>query len=227
MPNWTTCKLEVPVIMPNWTTCKLEAPAEVISKYLSKDEEGHTNFDFNLVIPRPKIYDDPEMIEGGDTGWCIYWYLSERGTIDISKLKALYPGLISPWTINYGEKMIGSTDPDKAYERGKKYVDAYKKYGYTTWYSWSNANWGTKWNACDTYYDENSGTLVEFDTAWCPPMPVIEKIFKDNPGKAITFTSYDEDYSGHYELFHDENNEVHEDTYWIEECANDYDEEEK
>ena len=206
--------------MPNWTFCTLEAPAEVIKKYLTKDEKGYINFDFNKVIPRPKVYDDPDMSEGGDTSWCIYWYLSNRGKIDISKIHQKYPGLISTPTGYYK----ACVDADTAYQRGQKYVDAYEKYGYTTWYQWCNVNWGTKWNAHDTYYDPEDGTKVEFDTAWCAPMPVIEKIFEDNPGCKIKFTWYDEDYSGHYELLHNEWNEIYENEYWVDECANDYEE---
>ena len=123
---------------------------------------------------------------------------------------------------------LGSVDfnkilpmPDNIY-RGNLGTQELTKYGDNNWYDWSNANWGTKWNACDTYYDSDTGTCVEFETAWCPPMPVIEKIFKDNPGCEIKFTSYDEDYTGHYELFHDKNNEIYESTYWVDECANDY-----
>lgn len=212
--------------MPNWTTCKLEAPAEVISKYLSKDEKGYINFDFNLVIPRPEMYSDPSLVCGSDEEFAIYWYLSDHGKYTYDQIplpkkvkESYFRCFINPY------KYLPETEQESEtlYERGSKYVYLYNTYGHRDWYDWSNVNWGTKWNACNTYYDENSGDIVEFDTAWCPPMPVIEKIFEDNPSKEIRFTWYDEDYTGHYELFHDKNNEIHENTYWVDECANDYD----
>ncbi len=44
------------------------------------------------------------------------------------------------------------------------------------WYRWRCVNWGTKWNAHDTQYDEANGT-IDFDTAWSDPAPVIEALF--------------------------------------------------
>lgn len=214
--------------MPNWTTCKLEAPAEVINKYLSKDKDGYISFDFNLVIPRPEMYSDPDLVCGGDEDLAIYWYLSDHGKYTYEELpipQRVKERYFTYFSLTYLSKLAHPETEEESealYERGSKYVYLADTYGYRDWYGWNNANWGTKWNACDTYYDSDTGTCVEFETAWCPPMPVIEKIFKDNPDHEIKFTSYDEDYKGHYELFHDKNNEIHENTYWIDECANDY-----
>jgi hypothetical protein len=41
------------------------------------------------------------------------------------------------------------------------------------WYHWNCENWGTKWNA---YSTERSGNEVVFETAWCSPCPVMEKL---------------------------------------------------
>lgn len=46
-----------------------------------------------------------------------------------------------------------------------------KEYGYSGWYDWNVANWGTKWNACDARRanGDKAGTLIyDFDTAWSP-----------------------------------------------------------
>ena len=48
-----------------------------------------------------------------------------------------------------------------------------KKYGYPTWYEWNINNWGTKWDACNSFVsnDSDRGELeVDFDTAWSPPL---------------------------------------------------------
>ena len=46
------------------------------------------------------------------------------------------------------------------------------------WYSWRCDNWGTKWNAYEAYIEDESHDhiIYKFDTAWAPPLPVIEKL---------------------------------------------------
>ena len=57
------------------------------------------------------------------------------------------------------------------------------KYGYTDWYEWKCAEWGTKWDAVESYIDHNDINYfaVTFDTAWAPPVSWIENIMKDFP----------------------------------------------
>ena len=47
--------------------------------------------------------------------------------------------------------------------RPKKYDD--------DWYDWNLKNWGTKWDACDTYITEFGVDFVsiDFESAWAPP----------------------------------------------------------
>lgn len=200
--------------MPNWTSNRIEAPAEVLKKYISKDENGKEYFDFNLVIPRPEIYDDPDLVSGGHEIIAIEWYKSNRGTvvpkIDLSankkqsfgqKIESAIWSAFTPRKINFDEiEKYG--DPDTLYEIGKKYVEAHDKYGYYDWYDWSYANWGTKWNACDCVINLNEG-WVEFETAWCMPEPIILKIMHDNPNCEIRIIWHDEEYNGTHTYEHD------------------------
>lgn len=50
--------------------------------------------------------------------------------------------------------------------------------GEFNWYQWNNANWDTKWNACEVNIDRYSDTsvCVRFDTAWSAPMPIFMAI---------------------------------------------------
>lgn len=53
-----------------------------------------------------------------------------------------------------------------------------QKYGYASWYDWNIANWGTKWDLCETQadrHDANNITLT-FDTAWSPPIEAYGKL---------------------------------------------------
>jgi len=63
-----------------------------------------------------------------------------------------------------------------------------QKYGYKDWYDWRVVHWGTKWNASDVELDFDSPRQlkVRFNTAWSPPMPIIEKIAEMFPFASIS-----------------------------------------
>jgi hypothetical protein len=48
-----------------------------------------------------------------------------------------------------------------------------ERYGFESWYHWRLHHWGTKWNSYCPSLQEDS---ITFDTAWSPPIPVIERI---------------------------------------------------
>jgi len=66
-----------------------------------------------------------------------------------------------------------------------------EKYGYDNWYNWSNANWGTKWNAYDV--EHISDTEVQFDTAWSCADTLIAKLSALHPTVELVLTYADED----------------------------------
>ena len=225
--------------MPNWTSNTLKAPVEVLKKYIRKDEDGSDVFDFNLVIPRPEIYADPDLESGGHENIAIYWYRSERGTKtpeeigNYKKCGSIFERVLfdklnmcSIPTVKAENLILGrfGKTPDELYEIGRKYMQAYEQYGYLDWYDWSNANWGTKWNACDSDCSNVDEGLVAFDTAWCMPKPVIEKIFADNPDSEIVFIWRDEDYDGTHTLCRNVDGEMIFDTEWEDEYMYDEDE---
>lgn len=56
--------------------------------------------------------------------------------------------------------------------------------GSETWYDWSVAHWGTKWNACDPYSKYKDGdkyAVYYFSTAWSPPVDWYEKVIEAYP----------------------------------------------
>ena len=74
------------------------------------------------------------------------------------------------------------------------------------WYDWNIRNWGTKWDVAvseskeyaDTYIEgptENGENLVvyyNFNTAWSPPIPAMEKLSAQYPSLLLTL-SYEEE----------------------------------
>jgi hypothetical protein len=68
--------------------------------------------------------------------------------------------------------------------------------GYSGWYTWSVANWGTKWDAYSKSWERVSDTeaLLIFDTAWSTPDPVFAAMAVHNiiAPLHITIDAFDE-----------------------------------
>ena len=58
---------------------------------------------------------------------------------------------------------------------------------------WCIKNWGTRWPACDPKIAEQSNWYIQyqFDTAWSPPLPVMDKLAETFPDSEITLEYYE------------------------------------
>ena len=55
-----------------------------------------------------------------------------------------------------------------------------EKYGSSDWYDWKNTNWGTKWiQDFELIESLHKKLIYSFDSAWAPPIALIEKISSD------------------------------------------------
>jgi len=84
--------------------------------------------------------------------------------------------------------------PDHIY-RGNLGQEEKNKYGEENcWYDWSINNWGTKWECYEVAAGEidNNTLVILFQTAWSPPMPVIDKIVEMFPQLEFSFSYIDE-----------------------------------
>ena len=74
---------------------------------------------------------------------------------------------------------------------GNVYINNILQYGADSWYDWCCENWGTKWNASDTYIiDDNE---IEFSTAWSCPLNIFKELSKQFSGVEIAVDFADED----------------------------------
>lgn len=56
-------------------------------------------------------------------------------------------------------------------------------------YEWSVVNWGTKWDASITAYDDGGSKITYvFDTAWSPPIPFLHTVSAKWPDLTFTLT---------------------------------------
>ena len=85
--------------------------------------------------------------------------------------------LIVPMPQELIDTVCGSVAEDKRDAHKAQMEANVAKFGYPTWYEYAHANWGTKWDACELYYEaDNKGATLWFDTAWAPPMPIYKKL---------------------------------------------------
>lgn len=85
-------------------------------------------------------------------------------------------------------------------ERGKVRIEILNDRPWFNWHDWNWDNWGTKWNAQDAY--KLNKDSIRFETAWCPPLKIMEALSKKLSGKMIKFHFVNEDYDGdHYILY--------------------------
>jgi len=70
---------------------------------------------------------------------------------------------------------------DKTIDWSLRPQDGYNRGGY----EWCIKNWGTKWNAAEPYIDDfedkTKGVYIHFDTAWSPPIPIVDKLIELYP----------------------------------------------
>jgi hypothetical protein len=172
--------------------------AQIKNEILSVDEDGNIrHIDFNKIVPMPESLN---ITSGSttDNGLAILKY-REGDPTRINEMMGYQ------WAKEFStpEDLInhilekGSANLEEA----QKALDNERLYGHRDWYSWSNANWGTKWNAYDT--NESGDDGVYFDTAWSNPYPVMEALSRKYPDVVFHVRFADEDFGhnvGEYSL---------------------------
>lgn len=169
--------------MPNhcYTEMHVEGTKERLDEFLEfmteRDEAGKpiSEFSFQKVIPRPKELD----IESGSIGSLGYEVFFQEGDRWMHILT--YPW-VAEHNISTREELqeFFRNKDDKDYEAaGRQYHENIQKYGFTTWYDWNCANWGTKWNAYDVSVvrEDDERAFITFLTAWSFPEPIFDALF--------------------------------------------------
>ena len=172
--------------MPNWVTNELTSTAkglDAIAKLMGANgidamsEDDGIMFDFNKIIPMPESLN---IEEGSVSSAAVSYAKGEvpSGFKDMEDLESRFEN----WD-KTKEEMIAL---------GEQILENERLYGCRSWYSWSNMNWGTKWNASET---RAFNEFIGFETAWSSPYPVIQKLSELIPDEEITVEYADEDTS--------------------------------
>lgn len=202
--------------MPNWTVNYITCKKETASKLLTDGK-----MDFNRFRPRPKEYDRTSsgsvqkmllelyFLQHGSKrdarrnmkkhGITWFFYASKKGMKKSGMIKELKKDLNNSFIKGkYYDRIMDSYGPDGkeiARVTAEDYIRLFNRYGALDWYEWNCRNWGTKWNACDTFVQETEDGMAEirFDTAWCVPYPILTDICRMFPDEPIRFEHFSDE----------------------------------
>ena len=185
--------------MPNWCANKVtvEGTIEEIALFRASHFNTKEDFDFNTITYLPQELENTVSPDNENILYVVYGLATDKLTPLFLKKQRLDEIRENPSTI----------------EKAPAIKQLYDKFGFVSWYQWSIANWGTKWNASDTYVEDiialpegNSMLTFEFSTAWTHPQPIYEKLAKLYPNLVIT-TQFDEESGDYHGSFRSANNE--------------------
>ncbi len=179
MPNW--CSNHVVVTGPD------EDIAQFTQTCVRRDKNGEPRFDFNGLIPMPAILES--TVAGGKVDDA----LMVLGRNDLVCFPRPLEELMSHWNVSDVESLKRKIGP-KAFEDARQSVKAFEQTGAPNWYVWSNANWGTKWNASGfcVLKEEPGRYECRFETAWSPPEPLYVKLAEMFPNLRFDVDGFDD-----------------------------------
>ncbi|MFJ3487761.1 hypothetical protein ACIPL1_30690 [Pseudomonas sp. NPDC090202] len=163
--------------MPNWVTNKVSAPKEVLQSLINT--EGR--IDFNTLISF-----------GGAFPWAGIDCAAEMCAEVIAGQPLDDNPLIASLQQSNRQGANVMKLSDEQFEQFVQMLRNKRLTGHFHTLDFANANWGTKWNACDQQIDLEGGKL-SFDTAWSCPEPVLKALSAKHPEADIHVLYADED----------------------------------
>ncbi len=96
-------------------------------------------------------------------------------------------------------------DTRAGYPKDDREATNLEKYGFAHWYDFQVARWGTKWNAYEInkLADTDDTLLIEFDTAWSPPIGIYQTMHEKGFKVEATFVEQGCDFVGYWKDGHD------------------------
>jgi hypothetical protein len=191
--------------MPNWCVNKLSITgnAKDINALVKRVDGDGEVFSFAAIVPPPdtRFYSINEEQNHFQCGCKAEFHettpaIGEPFTEGFVSSKGDWrvngkPVLIIPSDQNaqsikavFDEQFVGGKEvcPEHLVEKYSRHPD--------WWYNWNVAHWGTKWSAGDAHIERHKDTHItyHFDTAWAPPMPVVEALAEQFPTLSFEFS---------------------------------------
>lgn len=173
--------------MPNYVQNKIYITSPHLEQVWEAIKGPDSVLDFNRILPMPPSL----QIESSSVMTLSFSAeVYRKGGILLDELRNRYEK--ERHTQESIKTYIHRLEKKKQIDRrlGETAYQNQKQYGYTDWYGWSVAHWGTKWNAMDASITDH---ILSFQTAWAAPIPVIQKLAVMFPDSSFTHIWADED----------------------------------
>lgn len=191
--------------MPNHytTVCTVTGHPSLIETFQSThivatEDKSERFFDLGTVIPKPDCVEGTESGSEADAGfYALTGLIHARfvwGTINPMEGYASRGFPLSPLsTPDHFAAWLRVHRPG-VIEKGERQLRCFRETGHLSWYEWSYANWGTKWNTYQFKLREDIGErlVFEFQTANGAPTPVFKALAARYPGLSFALVTIDE-----------------------------------
>ena len=181
--------------MPNWviTRIYITGPEDKIKEFEDKvidlSEDAEKTFSFHRILPTPEeLINTVSPNPRSET----ITIVNEKGELETVESYRMF---VNEWEIKKA-MAEGKTPPEPipCNNATPEMCDQLLlKYGRTNWYDWQLFNWGTKWDACESIYNQED-KILEFQTAWSCPSDIIQKMADMFPDLRFDGGYSDEDF---------------------------------
>lgn len=188
--------------MPNHVTNRMTVKGDLSTfRELLNFDPGDAPISFDKIIPMPPLLKDSSASSAATTGAKLL--LQAHGNpfgpsfeptfypAELDRMRQETDMLTQPF--HMVAKAYLKLHPEIEAE-GKALMRNIAETGYPSWYEWSIANWGTKWDAYSGGIVNDDGDEIEltFDTAWSPPEPIFDKLKEMFPDLTFDICCFDE-----------------------------------
>jgi hypothetical protein len=184
--------------MPNWMSNVMTVTGQVeeLDRFVADAEDEESLLSFQKLYPCPEELLNQSADSIHDIGYEVFFDPSDRWL-----LIAKYPWVLEKeitsdsGRVHFRKQFKERFKDCGYYEAGAETDRMIRRYGYSNWYDWKNANWGCKWSAREVMRHAISQGSIQYnyETPWSPPSTLFETISKEYPGLVFHFECNDED----------------------------------
>lgn len=184
MPNWC------------WNTVEFRGEPEDCAAFRQLMGAARGAFDFEAVLPTPPelmLCNDSDAtaytLKYGDWESMPWWGAENWPSRDAALQAARHPENATRWVyVEFGPGQNDRREIPRTFDQAADMAHTNVAcHGHVYWNGWRSENWGTKWNVEDGARWQSAAGVehVAFNTAWGPPLPVLERLAERFPGAEI------------------------------------------